>query len=136
MEVNTSGDGRLEQQFRTKVEDLLQTAGKQKAFRLSLTVSYLLLPVGVSPDGQVSRYNVAMKTDYNVTRISDGKNFDKGSLQVQVSYNASISADYATFISNREAVDRGTAELAEVLRSRLITAFYGQSDKKDAENGD
>lgn len=122
----SSAQNRVDQQIRIALEDRLQGEGAEKFYTLNFTHTEQPIPIGIESDGTISRWNLFVETSYTLTRKADHKELDKGLVRVITSYNV-ITADFATYMAERDALKRAATESAEEIRSRLITAFYRQT---------
>jgi hypothetical protein len=117
-------------QFETSLEDRLYPHGAAPGapqYHLKALVSYREIPVAISPDGTVSRYNVNMQADLTLTRVSDGKAVYTGRATRTGSYNNLSNAFYSTFVSSQDTLKRTAGSLAEDVQLRLA-AFFAQND--------
>ncbi len=73
----------------------------------------------IDKDGISSRYDLILTSEYQFLRISDAKILKKGQIRRRVSYNVSDENDYATYISQKDAVKRGITALAEDYQQQI-----------------
>lgn len=108
-------------QFRENLEDLLAPAsnGKPSEYKLDISLNQVTTAIGISRDGTASRYNLTINSSYKLSRISDNKTIDSGSVSNVTGYNNPSNAYFSTYISEQDARKRGVAELAELYRQRL-----------------
>jgi hypothetical protein len=114
--------GRKGQLLVAELEDKLNPGGAVPArpeYRLNVTLTSGASPIGVAPDGTISRYNVFMASAYTLFRIADGKKLTSGSIDHVSSYNNVTNAYFSTYVSEQDAIKRGVTELAEIYRQRL-----------------
>lgn len=119
-------DGRLGHALKEQLEDKLNPPGGVPAnptYKLHVTLSQKASPIGVARDGTVARYNVEMNSVYQLTRLSDGKLLKQGDVRHVSSYNNLARAYFSTFISERDALDRGVVELSELYRQRITSVL-------------
>lgn len=127
--VEALADGphrRLAQQFKMELEDGLNPNGgaaKAPLYHLEAVITVQEVPVGVSQDGTVSRYNVVLSAQLRLLRISDGVLVYQGKARATSSYNNLTNAFYSTYISSQDAMKRATTGLAEDVQLRLAGLF-------------
>lgn len=115
-------DNRTGQLLRRATEDLLYLNGKSAArYRLTLTHELNKYPIGIEPDGQVSRYNLELMVRYQLSSAS-GTPIANQELKTVTSYNV-VASDYATLIAERDATKRTTEEMAQILVPHLAKAL-------------
>lgn len=123
----TSGDSSFDnssatsmaRQFANNLEDMLNSESAP-AYKLNVSISYTNVGVGVARDGTASRYNLIINSGYTLTRISDGKAVDSGSISSVSSYNNPNNQYFSTYISEQDARKRAIKELVELYRHRLL----------------
>jgi hypothetical protein len=120
---------RTAQQFKAHLEDRLNPetgAPSFPAYRLSTSLAVVEAPVGISPDGTVSRYNVILTATLSLTRASDGALVYAGTARRTGSYNNVTSAFYSTYTASQDTIRRTATGLAEDVELRLA-AFFAQN---------
>lgn len=98
-----------------RLEDRL---GLPEAADLSLTAQILITEeaVGFLPDGEISRFNVIGRVDWQLAEIGDGRGVASGSERSFTSYSAT-STTVATTFAQRDARRR----LMVILADRIVT---------------
>lgn len=98
-----------------RLEDRL---GLPEAADLSLTAQILITEeaVGFLPDGEISRFNVIGRVDWQLAEIGDGTGVASGSERSFTSYSAT-STTVATTFAQRDARRR----LMVILADRIVT---------------
>lgn len=117
-----ANDRHMRQQLKADLEDKLNPDGSIPAspkYRLHVSMTTIASPIGVARDGTVSRYNVSLKSSYDLFTVADNKRVTKGKLRQVSSYNNLANQYYSTYISEQDAINRGITELAELYRQRL-----------------
>lgn len=111
------------QLLKAEIQDQVNPTGMraEKPFMMKITVTEVEAPVFINIDGTSSRGDMQYSSIYVLTRISDGKVIDSGSISRISSYNISENADYATFVSREDARKRGILELAQDYKLRMAT---------------
>lgn len=107
--------------FKAELEDRFYHASLPEDPRYLLIPTLLVTSRAfiIDPDGISSRFDVTLTSNYQLTRISDGKVLHKGEITRSVSYNVSEDNDYATYISKLDAKKQGISELAEDYQHQL-----------------
>lgn len=115
---------RLGQVFTIRLQDLINptAAGGSPEYALAASIDRKLTPIIVREDGIVQRYSINLTLTYHLYRIADGKEALNGSLRYINSYDVSRS-DFASFVSEDDATERGAQQLAEDMRLRLASFF-------------
>lgn len=115
-------DGRVGQILQQNLEDQLNPRGAvpaDAAYRLHVVFNSTEAPIGTERDGTVTRYNVYLRSQYILTRISDGKQVTAGNIDNVSSYNNRVNEYYSTYVAQKDSVERGVVELARLYRQRL-----------------
>lgn len=117
----TADRSRLGQLLQAEIEDHLNPSRLLAAaqYRLNIAVNEQLIPLFINNDGTASRGDIRFVSTYALTRIRDGKVIDTGTIERVSSFNSSEQADYATFLVQQDARQRGIMELAEDYNLRL-----------------
>lgn len=112
---------RYGEQLKADIEDQVNPSGTtaEKLFKLSIAYSELENHLFVKPDGTASRGDLVYHSTYTLTRLLDGKPIASGSIDRISSYNLSLTADYASYVSIEDARKRGMQELAQDYKLRL-----------------
>lgn len=116
--------GQLGMIFKNQLEDKLNPSGgmpAKPAYRLAVRMDHINVPISVARDGTVSRYNINFNSDYVLYRTADDKPVTSGSLSYITSYNNLTNVYFSTYVSEQDALKRGTTQLAELYRERLAT---------------
>ncbi len=116
--------GKLGLTFKSKLEDTLNPSGGMPAtpsYRLVVKLEHLAVPISVARDGTVSRYNVTFSSEYVLYRTADDKPVTSGQIGYLTSYNNLTNVYFSTYVSEQDALKRGTIALAELYRARLAT---------------
>lgn len=124
--VETNPD-RLGQILKSEMEDHLSPTSEKgvKEFVLKAGLNMETIPLLIEPDGTASRYNVILHSPYRLVRLADQKEIAKGEVKRVISYGVSENADFATAISQQDAIKRGVAELAADYQMRVAAALGG-----------
>ena len=139
VQIETAHD-RLSHKFKQHLEDQLNPPGGEPpspAYNLNVTLTSTENPIGIARDGTVSRYNVILNSMYQLTRIKDQKLISQGNVQHVSSYNNLTNAYFSTYISQRDAEERGVVELSEQFRQRIATIIERgdiEPEKAEPEN--
>ncbi|MEJ0010936.1 MAG: hypothetical protein WDN72_11020 [Alphaproteobacteria bacterium] len=94
-------------------------APAEKLYVLKIAVTERDVPLFINPDGTSSRGEVEYDSNYSLTRITDHKLVQAGSISRTSSYNTAQNQDYASYVSEEDAKTRGIEQLAEGYRLRL-----------------
>ena len=123
--------GRRGQLFKAELEDHLNpsAAPTQPAYKLIANIGTSSEPMVIQSDGTASRYRIVIRSPFRLVRLSDNQVISKGTVRRSVSYNVSEDDDYATYIAQTEAYERGYAELAQDYKMR-ISAIMAERLKK------
>ncbi|MBY0406949.1 MAG: hypothetical protein K2Q01_04605 [Rickettsiales bacterium] len=113
--------GRIGQVFKSSLEDRLNPSGNRQRplFRLTTQINHVNVPISVARDGTVARYNIHLNSAYVLYRVSDDQPVTSGNLNYIVSYNNLTNVYFSTYVSEQDALKRGTVALAELYRQRL-----------------
>ncbi|MEM7617464.1 MAG: LPS assembly lipoprotein LptE, partial [Pseudomonadota bacterium] len=115
--------GRLEQELKGHLQDLLNPYNQSnvtKKYILSVTLNKKIEAVGIQPDRDATRYNVVIIANYKLRHIENNKIIDDASMKIIGSYDA-VDSEYSTFIADRNTSNRIMQELANDIKSRIIT---------------
>ncbi len=119
IEAPTTPIGR---QLKEALEDKMNVNNNDAAtakYRLVAGITATNSGVGVARDGTASRYNITLDSLYQLIRISDKKLIFSGNIRHLASYNNQTNNYFSTFISERDATNRGINELGEMYRQRI-----------------
>ncbi len=113
--------GRSTEMLKAEIEDQINPRREkgQKQFLLAIAFTEQDSALFVNPDGTSSRGDLIYASNYNVTRIADGKAMASGNIQRSSSYSASPKADYASYVSVEDARKKGILALAQDYKLRL-----------------
>jgi len=119
--LTTTIPTKVSRDFKENLEDLLNpiTRGKGAEYSLDVSISQSTSSIGISRDGTASRYNLNISSSYKLTRLSDNKVIDTGTISNITSYNNPSNQYFSTYISEQDARKRGVLELAALYRQRL-----------------
>jgi LPS-assembly lipoprotein len=119
--LTTTIPTKVSRDFKENLEDLLNpiTRGKGAEYSLDVSISQSTSSIGISRDGTASRYNLNIYSSYKLTRLSDNKLIDTGTISNTTSYNNPSNQYFSTYISEQDARKRGVLELAALYRQRL-----------------
>ena len=120
--------GREGQVLRTTLEDRINPTGQRFAnprYRLAIALTKNETPVVIEKDGTIRRYNVDYYSTFQLFDTVSGKQIHSGKVKRSSSYNVLVREHFATFVSQRDAAERGLQELAEDYRMRLANFFEG-----------
>lgn len=117
-------------EFKHHLEDHLNPQGVplKPRYRLEVEATYQPSAIGVARDGTVSRFNVIIDSTYTFTRLSDGKIIDRGAVKHVSSFNNPANQYFSTYVSEKDAIRRGLAELSELYRQRISTLLLKGAD--------
>ena len=126
VEVTTSRHDQrlLAQQFRTRLEDLLdpgQLIGGEKQYVLYVNLSPIITPSFIAPDGKAQRFIVNLMSSYQLVRPADNKTIEQGALNRNSSYSNLPNSYFSTYIAEQDTTKRLAEELAEEYRMRLAS---------------
>lgn len=117
-------NNRMGRQLRENLEDRLNPGGRvpaNPAYKLVVTLDSTVGGMGVNRDGTVSRYNVTLASGYKLIDLSNNHLLQGGELKHMSSYNNISNQYFSTIISERDSMERGITELAELYRQRVST---------------
>ena len=132
IEVDNTRRGQF---LKAEIQDQTNPATQHVPKQYILKISYreTKTPLFINPDGTSSRGDLQYQSDYTLTRIADGVVVGRGSIQRVSSYNTSQNADYASFVSEEDARQRGIVELAQDYKLRLMNLLPTINDPKAGE---
>lgn len=126
--------GRQGQEMKASLEDKLNPDGAvppKPAYRLAVSLSNTVVPIGVARDGTISRYNVYLTSHYTLYRNADNKPVTAGDLSYVNSYNNLTNQYFSTYISEEDAIRRNITEMAELYRERLTAYLDAGAPEQD-----
>lgn len=91
----------------------------EKLYTLKINITQRDVYLFVNPDGTSSRGDIDYRSSYVLRRVIDGKVVKTGWLKRVSSYNLTLNADYASYVSEQDARKRGIVELAQDYRLRM-----------------
>ena len=132
IEVDNTRRGQF---LKAEIQDQTNPSTQQipKKYRLKISYYETEVPVFINPDGTSSRGDLQYQSDYTLTRLADAVVISRGSIQRISSYNTSINADYASFVSEEDARRRGIVELAQDYKLRLMNLLPTINDPNAGE---
>lgn len=118
VKTDTSRYGQL---LKAEIEDQVNPNGAhtEKLYRMEIGFSTADTALFTNPDGTSSRGDLLFNSSYTLIRIADKKTITTGTVMRTSSYNASQTADYASYVSREDAYRRGIAELAQDYKLRI-----------------
>jgi hypothetical protein len=123
---------RYGEMLEAEIEDKAYAQGVKSAKQYRLIITFTEADAGlfVKPDGTASRGNLTYSSSYQLLRLKDQQVIAQGSIQRISSYNTSLTADYAAYVSIEDARRRGIIELAEDYKLRLASLLPVMNDPK------
>lgn len=91
---------------------------QEKLYALNIVVTSSETKLFITPSGTSTRTDIPLTSTYKLTRKSDGKLLDSGTITRLSSYNTT-SADYSSYVSMQDARKRAVLELAQDYKLRL-----------------
>lgn len=121
VQVKTQG-GILGELLRAEIEDGINPDYRYlaPAYVLDITYTELDNPLFINLDGTSERGEIRYDSDYTFTRLSDNKVIHKGKVRRVGSYNSSLTASYAAYVSREDARKRAIVEMAQDYKLRLL----------------
>lgn len=128
--IQTPG-GREGDQLKAALEDHFRQfqPPRDPRHRLEIALRIDSSPFVFSQDGTASRFELQLRSSYVLRRTTDNQALKKGMLQRTVSYNVSQQEDFATFVSQQDALKQGIDELAELYRLRIMAHLQTALDR-------
>lgn len=118
--------GPLGQRLENALEDRLnpEASGSlyNKAFRLEFSISSKRDAVVIEQDGSIARYNILLNAPYRLIDAETGEVLDKGQVRRTASF-FNAPEKFASYIAEKDAVDRALLELSEDFKLRLASYF-------------
>lgn len=93
-------------------------AAPKPLYRLQVGVSIARESLGVRIDDTATRGNLMMNASYILTDLASGKPLMKATSRAISSYNI-LDSDFATVISENDAIRRTAAEVSEEIKTRV-----------------
>lgn len=118
--IDSSSSAAMSRQFVNNLEDLVGPSASP-TYKLEVVMVQSSVGIGVARDGTASRYNLVIDSSYKLSRLTDGKLVDSGTISNVTSYNNPNNQYFSTYISEQDARKRGISELAELYRHRLFS---------------
>jgi LPS-assembly lipoprotein len=108
------------QLLRNNLLDRLHPSGPapRQLYRLDVKLQTSKESYGIRTDETATRANLTMVANYNLIDIASGKVLMTSRSRAISSYNI-LESEFATVISERDAVQRTAADLSEEIRTRL-----------------
>ena len=103
----------------------------EKLYRLTIKISQSEERLFINPDGSSGRSDIPVVSDYRLTRLTDGKLLDAGTITRVSSYNTSQTADYSSYVSLQDAKKRALLELAQSYKLHLANTLAKLNNKND-----
>ncbi|MDG1285957.1 MAG: hypothetical protein P8P30_00150 [Rickettsiales bacterium] len=122
IKVEVPSKGRTAQIYRIALEDALHPGNQypEPRYHLVSQLEETKQPIIIERDAQITRYNMVLKSTYELIDIASSKKlFSKHSQRIS-SYNVSDS-DFATFIAERDARRNGIEALARTTAMEIAT---------------
>jgi len=123
IEVEVQNKDRMGQLFRIALEDALHPDNRYPTpeYTLTTTLEEIKQPIIIERDARITRYNLILRATYSLQHIESAEFIAKNKRSQRISsYNVSDS-DFATFVADREARERGIETLARNMSMELIT---------------
>lgn len=116
------------QLVRNSLLDKMQPQGPapKPLYRLTVGVTVVRENLGVRTDDTATRGNLTMTAGYRLVDIASGKQIMTGNSRAVSSYNI-LDSDFATVISENDAIRRTAVDLSEEIKTRV--AIYLSSLK-------
>ena len=131
--------GRQGQEMRIALEDGLNPDGDipaSPAYRLAVTFTESVVPIGVARDGTVSTYNIYLMSHYVLYRNSDSKAITSGDISYANSFNNAVNEYFSTYVSEQDAIKRNITELAELYRQRITSYLDEGAPEQEIKKAD
>jgi len=109
------------QKFQQELEDKINPMGvpPNPEYALKVTLTSASSAIGVARDGTISRYNIVLSSHYQLVRLKENKIVQTDEIQHVASFNNQPNQYFSTYISEKDAIERGIGELAELYRQRM-----------------
>lgn len=107
--------------FRERLRRRVGDAGEGAELGLSYRIVMEEDGVAVTPDSDVTRYQIAATATWRLTRLSTGEPVQSGEVTTRGAYDAT-SAPYATRAAQRAEREELSTELAELVAVRVLAA--------------
>lgn len=123
VQVRVANQNRTGQLFTIALEDALHPSNHypEPDYLLTSSLEEIKQPIIIERDASITRYNLVLRARYSVQNLKTGDYLLRDKLSQRISsYNVSDS-DFATFIADREARERGIEELARTISMELVT---------------
>lgn len=116
--VDSTRNGQL---LEAELKDAINpdAAHHEKLYGLRIRITQTEVKLFINPDGTSARSDIPVTSEYQLSRLADGKLLDKGTISRVSSYNTSPTADYASYVSIQDAKKRGIMELAQSYKLRI-----------------
>jgi LPS-assembly lipoprotein len=108
------------QLVRNNLLDKLQPQGPaaKPLYRLAVSLTILRENLGVRIDETATRANLTMAAGYSLVDLASGERIMSGNSRTVSSYNI-LDSDFATVISENDAIRRTAADLSEEIKTRV-----------------
>ena len=125
--VDTTRNGQM---LEAEIKDAINPdyAQHDKLYTLSIKITQTEQHLFINPDGTSGRSDIPTASSYKLTRISDGKQVDSGSITRISSYNVSGTADYSSYIAMEDAKKRSIREIAQNYKLHLANILARLQD--------
>ena len=107
-----------------KLEQMLTQGdySQPQKYKLTITLSRDRTAIAIERDRTISRFRLVLTAKYTLKDTSTGKVIDSGLLKREGGYDK-VESDYATYVSEEDAINRIARELAEDFRIHLTSAL-------------
>lgn len=132
--VDVLGPKRLAQLFRVALEDQTHPENRYSSdprYRVDASITEVKQAIVIEQDASITRFNLIFTVDYQLSDLETGEILLNRQRQRISSYNVSES-DFATYINDRDARERGARELAETLAREIAIALTAQTQEGDS----
>jgi LPS-assembly lipoprotein len=122
--------GREGQILKAALEDIFNPEGIKFArpdYHLQISLTKNLVASVVKPDGTIQRYDVRYDSSFNLYQTGNPKPLLSGKLRRVGSYDVTTTAEFSTFMADRDTAERTLKEMAEDYMLRLSGYFAGKS---------
>lgn len=120
--------GRMGQLLKGNIANLTDPQNKQSNHKYDLTITMKkeLIPLAIQQDREVTRYNLVIKANYNLTERGSGKHIDSGNIKVVGGFDA-VDSQFAAYVAEKDSTNRVLKEMAQEFKLRLTAALLNRN---------
>lgn len=132
IQINTTED-RYGQLFKTRLEDVINPQSLKQGtpqYTLDVRIEPEISALAIEQDSSTSRYKVTIRAYYTLKNNVTKTILDNGTLSRFSGFDR-VESDYATYVSEKDAVRETVESLADDFKWRLTTTLLSQNNRHE-----